>query len=435
KDLSEDVIHAATRSFYNWAGCTIGGSAHAATTTARRALARFSGPPTSHLLGSDNGTDTDASHAALINGIASHMHDYHDTHLDTIIHPTGPVTSALLAMAESLESCVSGAQFITALVAGIEAECKVGLAVWPSHYDCRHITSTTGAIGAAVSIAKLLALSESRTAHAIGLAATQVTGLREMFGSHAKSFHPGRAAQNGFLAAVLAAEGYTGSMQALEAKRGWASVVSAEHDLDAQMESLGLVGRWEIVRNAFKPFPSGIFVHPVIDGCVWVHGEMERRGLWSDAIQMFTMGVAVGLVFGKATSAQYEDSVLADARVVITRIVNEALRADGCRVIVHVRETDESSIAMVKCIGHAVGSLEQPMQVADDQLVDKFLDECIPGRVEDITEVILGTPPGHNYISPDKVPTERKLRGKLHLLRPGSNQNAWLEALDQVSNV
>ncbi|KAJ5183039.1 hypothetical protein N7492_000655 [Penicillium capsulatum] len=442
--MSEDVIHAATRSFYNWAGCTIGGSAHAATTTARRALARFSGPPTSHLLGSDNGTDTDASHAALINGIASHMHDYHDTHLDTIIHPTGPVTSALLAMAESLESCVSGAQFITALVAGIEAECKVGLAVWPSHYDVGwHITSTTGAIGAAVSIAKLLALSESRTAHAIGLAATQVTGLREMFGSHAKSFHPGRAAQNGFLAAVLAAEGYTGSMQALEAKRGWASVVSAEHDLDAQMESLGLVGRWEIVRNAFKPFPSGIFVHPVIDGCVWVHGEMERRGLWSDAIQSVEIDVhpLVVELTGKTTP---KDGLEAKFSVyhggcgrpgIWQGHVGAALRADGCRVIVHVRETDESSIAMVKCIGHAVGSLEQPMQVADDQLVDKFLDECIPGRVEDITEVILGTPPGHNYISPDKVPTERKLRGKLHLLRPGSNQNAWLEALDQVSNV
>lgn len=131
--LPPEVISAATRSFYNWAGCTVGGSAHPATNIARKALARFSGPPTSRLLGS--GEDVDAMHAALFNGIASHVHDYDDTHLDTIIHPTGPVASALLAMAESLERPVSGEEFLTALVAGVEAECKVGLGVWPSHYD------------------------------------------------------------------------------------------------------------------------------------------------------------------------------------------------------------------------------------------------------------------------------------------------------------
>lgn len=131
--LPQEVKTAAVRSFYNWAGCTVGGSTHPATAIARKALSRFSGPPTSRLLGSDN--DADAMHAALFNGIASHVHDYDDTHLDTIIHPTGPVASALLAMTESLERPVSGEEFITALVAGVEAECKVGLGVWPSHYD------------------------------------------------------------------------------------------------------------------------------------------------------------------------------------------------------------------------------------------------------------------------------------------------------------
>jgi aconitate decarboxylase len=74
-------------------------------------------------------------HAALLNGIASHVHDYDDTHLDTIIHPTGPVASAMLAIAQTLERPVAGEEFITALVAGVEAECKVGLAAWPGHYD------------------------------------------------------------------------------------------------------------------------------------------------------------------------------------------------------------------------------------------------------------------------------------------------------------
>jgi len=94
----------------------------------------------------------------------------------------------------------------------------------------RHITSTTGSIGAAVAVSKLLSLSVSETAHAIGIAATQVTGLREMFGSHTKSFHAGRAAQNGLMAAVLAQGGYSSSDEALEAKRGWANVVGVTKD-------------------------------------------------------------------------------------------------------------------------------------------------------------------------------------------------------------
>lgn len=140
--LPDPVIQAASRSFYNWLGCALGGSNHPTTITAIKALSSFFGKPTSSILGqqasSGDQNKADASHAALINGIASHVHDYDDTHLETIIHPTGPVASALLAMAEKLtadEKSVSGEDFLLSLVVGIEAECKVGLAVWPKHYD------------------------------------------------------------------------------------------------------------------------------------------------------------------------------------------------------------------------------------------------------------------------------------------------------------
>lgn len=137
--LPDPVITAASRSFYNWLGCALGGSRHKTTTLAVKALRPFFGPSTSTILGNEEQGErnfkADASHAALINGIASHVHDYDDTHLETIIHPTGPVASALLAQAEALDRDVSGEEFILALVVGIEAECKVGLAVWPKHYD------------------------------------------------------------------------------------------------------------------------------------------------------------------------------------------------------------------------------------------------------------------------------------------------------------
>ncbi len=131
-DLPAGVVQAAGRSFYNWMGCALAGSQHRTTTTALEAMRPFFGVGTSSLFG--RGGQADASHAALINGIASHVHDYDDTHLETIIHPTGPVASALVAQAETTKN-VGGREFILALVAGIEAECKVGLAVWPNHYD------------------------------------------------------------------------------------------------------------------------------------------------------------------------------------------------------------------------------------------------------------------------------------------------------------
>ncbi|KAL4895140.1 hypothetical protein BDV59DRAFT_200388 [Aspergillus ambiguus] len=402
--LPATVTQAAVRSFYNWVGCTIGGSNHPATDIAYRALSRFFGAPTSALLGA-RGTQTDAQHAALLNGIASHVHDYDDTHLETIIHPTGPVAAALLSFAQSLDRPVTGAEFITALAAGIEIECKVGLAVWPSHYDVGwHITSTTGAIGAAVAVARLLGLDAEKTAHAMGIAATQVTGLREMFGSHTKSFHPGRAAQNGLLAAVLASEGYTSSLQALEAKRGWVPVVSNDDRLQQQIASLTAGGKWELEKNAFKPFPCGIVIHPVIDGCVWLHGELQRRGLQARDIKAIharvhplvleltgktrprdgleakfsvSHGGAVGVLYGKATPAQYEDAVVTDPATVelrdkITATASEEIRADECRLVVEF--VGDNLDVLEWHVDHAVGSLDSPM--TDAQLMAKFTDQC-----------------------------------------------------------
>ncbi|KAB5518126.1 mmge/prpd family protein-like protein [Coniochaeta sp. 2T2.1] len=416
-DFPPDVVRAAVRSFYNWAGCAIGGSNHEATTIAYQSLSPFFGPPTSSLLGHRSSRKTDAQHAALINGIASHVHDYDDTHLDTIIHPTGPVASALLAVAE-WKGGVSGKEFLVALVAGVEAECKVGLAVWPQHYDVGwHITSSTGSIGAAVAVSKILGLSTTQTAHAIGIAATQVVGLREMFGSHTKSFHPGRAAQCGLLAAVMAQSGYASSETALEAKRGWANVVgatkpdvqgdlkkfimgSSDGDVTLSLPSGG-TGRWEVLRNSFKPFPCGIVIHPVIDACAQLHAEIVANGLDARKIQSVRIKVhplvleltgkrtpkdgleakfsvfhsgACGLLFGKATPAEYEDKVVQNLEVIAIRDrikaeVDESLAPDQARVSVSFDGTK-----LEKYVAHAVGSLEVPMD--DAMLTRKFVDQC-----------------------------------------------------------
>ncbi|PPJ61201.1 hypothetical protein CBER1_10288 [Cercospora berteroae] len=406
--VPDSVKRAAIRSLYNYLGCAIGGASHVTVAKTRDALADFFGKPTSTIYGNRGTLRVDCQHAALLNGIASHVHDYDDTHLPTIIHPTGPVASAILAYAENCS--VSGLDLITALVTGIEVSCKLGLSVWPSHYDIGwHITSTTGSIGAAIAVAKLMHLDETQITHAIGIAATQATGLREMFGSDTKSFHVGRAAQNGLLAAHLAKKGFTSSEVALEAKRGWANVVLGSSERKPELNKYcststpeGLGQTWEIERNAFKPFPCGIVCHPAIDGAIRLHQRLNDREIRMEDVARIDLlvhplvieltskrkpkdglegkfsvfhGAAVGFIYGKAGPAEYADTVVTDAAVIdlrdrIDAHIDRGLRADEADIAVTMKDGE----VLHEHVDHAVGSLEKPL--TDQQLTTKFLDQC-----------------------------------------------------------
>ena len=190
-DIPPNVQREGVRTFFNWIGCAVGGARHPTVERALAAATPFSGPPSATVIG--RGERLDALHAALLNGISSHVLDFDDTHLKTIIHPAAPVASAILAVAELRP--VSGAALLEALVAGVEVACRIGNAVYPDHYDRGwHITGTAGVFGAAAAVGKLIGLDAQKLVWALGLAATQSSGLREMFGTMTKSFHPGRAA-------------------------------------------------------------------------------------------------------------------------------------------------------------------------------------------------------------------------------------------------
>ena len=74
---------------FNWVGCCLGGARMPAADNALAALGQFSGKPEAAVLGRPERMDI--LHAAFLNGITSHVLDYDDTHLATIIHPAGPV--------------------------------------------------------------------------------------------------------------------------------------------------------------------------------------------------------------------------------------------------------------------------------------------------------------------------------------------------------
>jgi aconitate decarboxylase len=403
-NLTTGVLTAANKSLYNWAGCAIGGFAFqpAPQIALNTTLSPFSGPPTSSILGANNSISrgfADAQVAALINGIASHVDDYDDTHLETIIHPAGPVASALFAVAEAYGP-VTGQDFITAFVAGVEAECKLGLSVSPEHYNVGwHITSTTGSVGAAVAVGKLLGLNTTHMQHAIGVAATQVVGMQEFFGSDTKSFHVGRAAQGGMLAALLARNGFTSSLQGLEAQYGWLHVVSTRENATAYFDQLGNI--WEIEKNTFKPFPCGIVMHPAIDGAIQLSSETITKGHSIDDIKSVGLRVnsevliltgkktpqtglegkfsiyhaaAVGLLYSEATPSQFTDDAVKNSTVIDMRNkVNVTEDESVSKAEAYVTLTFNDGTALEKHVEHAKGSIENPL--TDAELKKKFMEQ------------------------------------------------------------
>jgi 2-methylcitrate dehydratase PrpD len=392
EDLPEAIRTEAARSLLNWVGVAVGGSRHEAVEIALATVAPFAGPPQAAVLGRKERLDI--MNAVLLNGISSHVFDFDDTDLTTAVHPSAPVVPVLLALAEYRK--VSGRDFINAMVLGIEAECRIARAVTPSMQDAGwHATGSVGAFGAAVAASKLLGLDETRMCHAIGLAATQPVGLREMFGSMTKSFHPGRAAQNGLLAALLAEKGYTSSLQGLEARRGWANVLSTKRDYAAITEGPG--SHYEISRNSYKPFACGLVVHPVIDGCIQLRDENK---LTADMIDRIDLGIhpivleltsnrtprtglegkfsvyyaaAIGIVAGRAGEAQFSDAQVRDPVVMALRdrvetAVDPSLTQDQARVKIRLKDQR----VLERFVAHAVGSVENPM--SDAALDAKFAD-------------------------------------------------------------
>jgi 2-methylcitrate dehydratase PrpD len=407
-DIPEKVRHEAARSFLNWMGCAVGACRHETIERALAALSEFSGLPQATVLG--RGERVDAMLAALLNGTSSHVFDFDDTHLKTVIHPSGPVASAILALAE--KAPVKGEDFLHAFILGVETECRIGNSVYPAHYDVGwHITATAGVFGAAAAAGRLLGLTEQQMVWALGIAATQSSGLREMFGTMVKPMHPGNAARNGLLAAALAAQGFTSSNQGIEAPRGFAHVLSTEFKPEEITRKLGET--WEIALNTYKPFACGIVEHPIIDGCIQLRNEHKIKAEDIESISLkvhplvleltgkktpqtgleakFSVyhSAAVAIIYGAAGEAQYGDAVVRDApttslRDKVSAVVDRSMHEDQTHVSIKLK----NGKILDRHVEHAVGSLDKPM--SDTDLEGKFsgLTDPILSRSE--TDRLIG---------------------------------------------
>ncbi len=228
-----------------------------------------------------------ASDAALANGTAIHGFEIDDAHVSSSLHPGAVTLPAALAVAQAQNA--TGAEILAALIAGYEIGLRVGICAGVSHSTSGyHVTGTVGTLSAAAAAAKLLRLDAAATSHALAIGATQAAGLyAARLGAMTKRFHAGRAAQSGVLAAYLAAKGFTGSLDALEAPfGGFFSTMNGQHDPGTMLADLG--STWETERVGLKAYAACASAHTTIDGV----RELRRQGLSAKNLERLTIKVS-----------------------------------------------------------------------------------------------------------------------------------------------
>ena len=216
--------------------------------------------PQSSIIGHD--ARLPALSAALVNGAAAHALDYDDVNMAMPGHPSVAILPGLLALAELKGS--PGSEVITAFVAGYETACRVGATLQPGHYNLGfHATSTVGSFGAAAACARLLGLDVEMTAMALGIAGTQAAGLKSQFGTMCKPFHAGKAAQNGLLAARLAARGFSSRTDIVECVQGFALTHGPDFVPEAPLAAPE--AGFHVLANLFKYHAACYFTHAPIE--------------------------------------------------------------------------------------------------------------------------------------------------------------------------
>ena len=398
------VLHEGKRCLINYLGVALYAARDPSLDIILGVFRQEGGKRNASVLGA--GMRTSLQNAALANGYLGHLEDYDDTHFPTVIHPSSPTFPASLAAGEYRGS--SGMGLLVASVLGMEACCRIGLAVHPAHYDAGfHITSTCGVFSAVAAGGRLLGLSTQQMVHGMGIAGTQAAGVRETFGSMTKPFHPGMAARAGVLGALLAARDFTSATQILEGRRGFAAVMSREHDLGEVTRDLG--ERWELRMNGLKPYACGVVAHPLIDAMIALR---SRVGATADQIERvdarvqplvpeltdrpdpkiglqgkfsFQHSMAVGFIDGAAFPAQYTDARVADPEVAglrsrITATIDRSMPEDSAQVTITMKDGRSHT----ETVPHATGAPENPL--TDLQLEAKFralaLDALPRQRVE-----------------------------------------------------
>lgn len=268
QSLPDDVAHHAKRAVIDWYASVFPGLDASPVQMLEQALSEDLDHGSARLI---LGRRATARTAALINGAAAHAAEVDDSFRDAMYHPGAATIAAALAASQDISA--SGLDFLRAIVVGYEISTRIGVVLGRPHYQYWHNTGTVGAFGAAAAAACLYRLDGAAFAHALATAATFAAGLQQAFrmDSMSKPLHPGRAAEAGILAAMLAKRGLTGSLDVLDGDAGFGKAMSKDADWSCIGATLGQV--FHIKSLTFKNHIGCGHTFAAIDGAL----ALQRR--------------------------------------------------------------------------------------------------------------------------------------------------------------
>jgi len=272
EDLPDEVIYQAKLCLLDFLGVALAGSNVGLAPLLTNLICRAGGTEEATVIGED--TKVPVFQAALLNAVKGHTLDLDDGHRYANAHPAAAIIPAALAVTEMED--VSARDMIVAIVAGYEVFIRIARAINPSHLKRGfHTTGTVGPIGAAAACCKPLGLHKKEIANALSIAGLQGAGLLEVLssGQMMKPLHPGKAAQAGVLAALMARAGAEGPKEILEGDKGYFSTFSDAVDTSKLFEGLG--ADFAIQGVYFKIHAACRHIHPSLDALLSIMNSNE----------------------------------------------------------------------------------------------------------------------------------------------------------------
>jgi len=266
----------------DWFGVTMAGKEEPLVTKLLKYADLMGGKEQATILG--YGIKKSVAQAALVNGAASHALDYDDSLLSFLGHPSVTLFPGLLALSEWKGK--SGTDFLSAYLIGLKVGVTVASCAGPEHYATGwHATSTMGHLAAAAACSRLLGLDEQQTVYALGIAGTQASGLKRVFGTMCKPFHAGRASEVGVMSSLLAGDGFTSAEDILEGPGGFFAAMKGAVNEDV-LSTLGKT--WEVENLAQKYHASCHGTHSPIEAALSI---FQKEGLSIPEIKAITVHV------------------------------------------------------------------------------------------------------------------------------------------------
>ncbi|GAA5233895.1 MmgE/PrpD family protein [Verticiella sediminum] len=373
-DLSADQVPDRTRRILADAVVdALGCGLYGLTTPWGRIMAEFAqaqqGPAEAALWG--GGERISVLNSVLAGGTAIHSFDF-DDHSRAKIHPGALVVPVVLALGERQRA--DGAVMLAAMAAGYEAMNRVSQAANPGRARMRgwHLTGTAGTFAAAAAASVMLGLDADTTASALGLAGTQSAGTWAFTadGGMSKRMHPGRSAQAGVMAALLAQRGFAGPRYILEAEDGGLLFGMSDAPRPALLVE-GLGRRWHADETCFKPHACCGSNHACIDA---VLDLMREHRLSPGDVARIVAGVA-GVVDTQTGFEYRADSVL-NAQMSLRYNIAVAM-FDGQAYL--------EQFTPQRIVEPAVVALARRVEVEIDTEIDRAYPEIYGGRVTLVT--------------------------------------------------